>query len=133
MNIKEIINWVSGLVFSEKVLTVKKVKKRRHPKWKAVRDAFVKGKKCVICGSLTNLQVHHKKPFNLFPELELEENNLMVLCENDSKNCHFTFGHLFNWSTYNHDIDNTVNYFQILIKTAKMNATLDKGVSSEEV
>lgn len=132
MILKEILDWVGEIVSSCKVLTVKKVK-RRHPKWKLLRDNFVNGKKCAACGGKEQLQAHHKKPFHLFPELELDEKNLIVLCEHPSKNCHFVFGHLMNWSTYNHDIDNTLSYFQILKKTAKMNANLDRTRDTEGV
>jgi hypothetical protein len=132
MILKEILDWVGEIVSSCKVLTVKKLK-RRHPKWKLLRDGFITGKKCAACGGKEHLQAHHKKPFHLFPELELEEKNLIVLCEHPSKNCHFVFGHLMNWSTYNHDIDNTISYFQILKKTAKMNAALDKNRETEGV
>lgn len=131
MILKEILDWVGDVVSSCKVLTVKKTRKRRDPKWKPLRDNFIKGKKCAACGCVDNLQAHHKKPFHLFPELELDEKNLVVLCENPAKNCHFVFGHLMNWSTYNHDIDNTLSYFQILKKTAKMNANLDKSKEAE--
>jgi 5-methylcytosine-specific restriction protein A len=73
----------------------------RSPKWAGVRKQFLKwNPTCAACGSKENLEVHHVKPFHLFPELELAPENLVVLCENGG-NCHLTFGHLKNWKSYN--------------------------------
>jgi hypothetical protein len=35
-----------------------------------------------------------------YPELELDRNNLITLCESKSK-CHWIIGHLLNWRSYN--------------------------------
>jgi 5-methylcytosine-specific restriction endonuclease McrA len=56
---------------------------------------------CAGCGSKKCLQVHHKKPFHLHPELELEQSNLITLCENGVANCHLNVGHLGDWKAYN--------------------------------
>lgn len=60
---------------------------------------------CQCCGSTKNLSVHHKKPFHLFPELELDPQNFVTLCETINVNCHFVKGHLRNWRNWNPDID----------------------------
>lgn len=73
----------------------------RSPQWAGVRKQFLKwNPTCAACGSKDNLEVHHVKPFHLFPELELAPENLIVLCENGG-NCHLTFGHLKNWKSWN--------------------------------
>jgi 5-methylcytosine-specific restriction endonuclease McrA len=62
----------------------------RSSKWKAVRDAFVeKHPECEACGSRQKLAVHHILPFHERPELELEESNLVTLCQEH----HFRIGH----------------------------------------
>jgi hypothetical protein len=94
----------------------------RSGQWRTFRNNLVKNAKCAICGSSKNLQAHHKKPFKDFPELELDPDNIVILCENPNRNCHFVFGHLFNWSHYNDDIINTIQYFQIIVKKAKIRA-----------
>lgn len=76
----------------------------RSPKWAALAKRFVKGKSCAACGRSECLVVHHIKPFHLHPELELEEGNLIVLCEGKIVNCHLAIGHLFNWRSYNVDV-----------------------------
>lgn len=59
---------------------------------------------CALCGTKKRLQVHHKKPYHEFPELEFEDDNLIVLCQPD----HFSVGHYYNWQDYNPDVDQEV-------------------------
>lgn len=61
---------------------------------------------CVVCGCKKKLSVHHKKPFHLYPELELEVDNLVTLCESEKHgvNCHLLFGHLGNFKNYNTNV-----------------------------
>ena len=74
----------------------------RSPHWPTVRRAHLaKEPKCRACGGTCHLNVHHIKPFHLFPELELVQTNLITLCEHPSHNCHEIFGHLLDWSAYN--------------------------------
>lgn len=70
----------------------------RSPKWNKTRDAFIaKNPSCSACGQKTELEVHHCLPYHLRPDLELLESNLIVLCHD----CHYYFGHLKNWKSYN--------------------------------
>lgn len=83
--------------------------RKRSSQWEKVRREFIKkNSRCAACGSriLPKLQVHHKKPFHLFPELELVEENLIVLCEDGpmNTNCHGLIGHAGNWSDYNENV-----------------------------
>ena len=72
--------------------------KRRSPKWDEKERAFLKAHpRCEACGSKLHLEVHHKQPFHLRPDLELVDSNLMTLCRAD----HFAFGHLHEWESYN--------------------------------
>lgn len=74
----------------------------RSSDWRKLQVKTVTGHPyCAVCGCMNTLQVHHKKPFHLFPELELEPLNLIVLCQRD----HFWIGHLFDWRAYNPNID----------------------------
>ena len=77
---------------------------KRSNKWAKVRKDFLsKNKTCAVCGGKAKLEVHHIRPFHLHPELELDENNLIVLCENkkDGVNCHLLFGHLGSFKSFN--------------------------------
>jgi hypothetical protein len=79
---------------------------KRSGSWPLVRSSFLKlNPKCAICESTTNLEVHHIKPFHLNPELELDVNNLITLCESKKYGitCHLLVGHLGNYKFSNPD------------------------------
>jgi len=54
----------------------------RSWEWLEVRYKVLKkyGPKCMCCGSSHKIVVDHIKPRRIYPELELEEDNLQVLC-----------------------------------------------------
>jgi hypothetical protein len=69
--------------------------------WRGVRNSFIKENPiCSACGSCKNLQVHHIIPFNVDKTKELDFENLITLC----RNCHFVFGHLMHWGSWNNDV-----------------------------
>ncbi len=77
----------------------------RSGQWPAIRKQFLKDNiACAVCGTkgsfLKPNEVHHIKPFNLRPELELEENNLITLCRDH----HFFIAHLMSWSSWNENV-----------------------------
>ena len=78
----------------------------RSSRWPNVRARhLMKEPKCRACGGVRRLNVHHIKPFHLFPELEEVDSNLLTLCEGSHGiNCHFVFGHLGNWQAYNESV-----------------------------
>lgn len=78
----------------------------RSSKWQKVRLNFVKkNPRCFICERNTDLHVHHIKPFHLYPELELDNKNLIVLCETH----HLYYGHWSDWKSYNPELMNTIS------------------------
>lgn len=77
----------------------------RSGKWPAVRKRHLELEPaCAACGTKKLLNVHHVRPFHLFPELELEDTNLITLCESPSHNCHLIHGHLLSWRSYNLEV-----------------------------
>ena len=77
----------------------------RSPGWiEARRNHLKQFPTCAACGKskLVGLQVHHKKPFHLFPELELDPDNLITLC--DDPQCHLLIGHLDYFKSYNPNV-----------------------------
>ncbi len=82
--------------------------KKRSSKWRKTRNAFKKkNPKCVVCGGKIKIEVHHIKPFHSHPELELEESNLMTLCERGKYGivCHQLIGHLGNYKRINNNVE----------------------------
>lgn len=70
---------------------------------------------CRVCGhDGEGLQVHHIKPFHLFPELELDPNNLITLCEVKGRDHHLLIGHLDDWESYNPAVRTDVNHYHDL-------------------
>lgn len=79
---------------------------KRSPHWPMYRDAYLRDfPSCAICEGKKSLQVHHRKPFHLHPEMELERANFITLCEAPGTNCHLVFGHAGNFKGYNEFID----------------------------
>jgi len=87
------------------------IRDKRSSQWAAVRKKFIKTNDCcAVCGGKKKLEVHHKKPFRNHPELELDPENLITLCEskNNGVTCHLLFGHLGNYRSINTSVDKDV-------------------------
>ena len=77
----------------------------RSSHWPKVRKEHLEREpKCAWCGGTSNLEVHHVKPFHLHPELELEQSNLITLCEERGKKCHLIHGHGGDWHKENEKV-----------------------------
>ncbi|MBS2027827.1 MAG: hypothetical protein JST54_08000 [Deltaproteobacteria bacterium] len=87
----------------------------RSPEWPRVERAhLLRQPRCVCCGPGMNLhaalQVHHIFPFHCCillgrPDLELDDRNLITLCESESsrpgENHHLLVGHLDSFQSAN--------------------------------
>lgn len=92
----------------------------RSPGWPEARNKHLAANpNCVICGhhDKKQINVHHKKPFHLFPALELDPTNFVTLCESAGMNCHITFGHLGNFKSYNMSIDEDLKVWSEKVKS----------------
>ncbi|HEY3993606.1 MAG TPA: HNH endonuclease [Ktedonobacteraceae bacterium] len=85
----------------------------RSPEWPAVAHAHLaKEPACRVCGHRgQGLQVHHIKPFHLYPDLELDPNNLITLCELKGRDHHLLIGHLDDWESYNPQVRTDVDKY----------------------
>ena len=69
--------------------------------WRKTRNAYVKEHpKCAACGYDKDLEVHHCKPWHLYPALRYDFENLVTLCSA----CHFRYGHGQNYKHWNPQI-----------------------------
>jgi 5-methylcytosine-specific restriction enzyme A len=85
----------------------------RSAEWSAFRDRTLKGRGCAVCGGRKNLTLHHIIPFHLAPDLELDHNNVIPLCQAGMYgiNCHLVLGHLGNWQRTNVNVLADVAYW----------------------
>lgn len=91
----------------------------RSGKWHTIRIHYLNlFPFCAVCGGKEKLEVHHKKPFHLYPELELDMNNLITLCEakRNGVNCHLFIGHLGNFRKINLSVTDDSKYWSKRIK-----------------
>ena len=92
---------------------------KRSGKWPTAREHHLEiHPTCAVCGGKVKLEVHHKKPFHIHPELELDPTNFITLCEadKDGVNCHLLFGHLGNFKSLNDEVDDDSAQWNTKIK-----------------
>lgn len=95
---------------------------RSHHWTKVANDHLALHPFCAACGCQVRklLNVHHIKPFHVYPELELDERNLITLCESATHNCHLIFGHLLNWRSWNAEVVFYANQYAMLVANRPM-------------
>lgn len=71
---------------------------------RAMKEILEEEKCCQFCLSTKSLEVHHKKPISIAPDLAAVKANLITLC----KRCHFSVGHFNNYHDHNPQIDQIV-------------------------
>ena len=80
---------------------VNPVESQRSGGWNSLRCRFLaKNPECACCGKTTELEAHHVVPVHVDKARELDEENLICLCER----CHLVVGHLNSWFRYNKHI-----------------------------
>jgi hypothetical protein len=73
----------------------------RSSNWNKIRKKHLEeNNSCCGCGKTDKLEVHHIEPYHVNSNRELDPSNLITLC----KSCHFTIGHLMDWSSWNIDV-----------------------------
>jgi hypothetical protein len=92
----------------------------RH--WPEVRFAHLHDNPaCVICGETKFVDVHHILPVHSSPELELDFENLVTLCNENAKNHHFEIGHGGNWRLCNEMIIEDAAYLEEMYARIRAN------------
>lgn len=101
---------------------------KRSPKWPTVRKKFLKKVPACACGCTVDLEAHHVIPFHFCillgrPDLELDERNLIVLCDCPQHQHHLLIGHLDDFKTSNPKVrEDALQYSKsdhVLIKTSQ--------------
>ena len=68
---------------------------------------------CAVCGTTKKKAAHHIRPVYLWPELALDETNLITLC----KRHHLEWGHLGSYKSYNLSVVTDAEIMKERIKT----------------
>lgn len=92
---------------------------KRSGKWRKIRATHLeKNPLCAICGLKNKVEVHHVIPFNVAPDLELNPENLITLCENKKWGitCHLLVGHLGNYKDFNSSVQADATYWKIRLR-----------------
>jgi 5-methylcytosine-specific restriction endonuclease McrA len=91
---------------------------QRSSKWSKIRKEFLANNNyCAACGSKDKkLEVHHKIPVHVNPDLELDLSNLITLCADP---CHLVFGHLMNFKHYNNSVEKDTLVYLNKVKNRK--------------
>lgn len=94
------------------IVTEEKPAGKRSSQWARVRaNHLLREPACRGCGFRVHLEVHHKIPFHVSPELELVEGNLITLCESPGRNCHYATGHAYSWKGWNEFVSEDADVF----------------------
>jgi hypothetical protein len=99
----------------------------RSSKWPAVRAEYLKTYgKCAVCNGTKKLEVHHKLPYHVHPELELDPSNFITLCEAGTYgiNCHLLVGHLGHYKSINRNVDIDASEWNTKLSGRPTNAKL---------
>ena len=90
--------------------------KRRSSKWPALRKRFLaEFPACAACGRTENVVPHHIAPYHVFPERELDWDNLIALCENKTLSCHLWLGHAGNFHWWNPSVRDDSWWFSAVL------------------
>lgn len=124
--IKKIVHTIKTIIIRAKY-KAHNLKHKRSSHWTTVRNKFlIKNNICAACGTTKKLNVHHKIPFYIAPNLELDITNLITLCM-DEKDCHFHLAHLGSFKKYNPYLEadlaairNNPEQFDQIVKNAKL-------------
>ena len=91
----------------------------RSSKWKDVRKRHLEKQPfCQACGREINLEVHHIEPVHKNSSRELDPSNLITLCSN---NCHFIFGHLMDYKSWNINVVQDCEQYLLKIQSRPYN------------
>ena len=96
----------------------------RSSQWPKVRKAYVKlHPVCELTGIGKDLNVHHIRPFQYFPELELDKSNFITLTNADVWGLHYGMhilvGHLGNFKYYNPNLRKDIEVLKTIRSTHK--------------
>ena len=86
--------------------------KPRNPRFERESRKWLLTHPCAVTGEREGVEVHHIRPFHLFPELEMDPENWIALL----RPWHLYLGHAGNWTMWNPDVRQDAARFQTIRK-----------------
>jgi len=100
------LKWWKRL-FQSEVVYLLDVGVKKYKSWRTLRNEVLRCyPECNMCGTDSDLEVHHIQPKHIKPHLALSWDNLIVLC----RDCHLHLGHCNNFKNYNGNIVEIAEY-----------------------
>jgi hypothetical protein len=91
---------------------------RRNPAWERKSKAWLVGKRCEVCGAKENLECHHRYPYHLFPEREMDSRYWHALCRKPH-DCHRLWGHFGDFKLFNPLLKELIAIWTFMVRMAK--------------
>ena len=89
---------------------------KRSPQWRKIEETHLsQHPTCAFCGGKEGINVHHVLPFELFPDYELQPDNLITLCAKH----HLDRGHLGRWDWFNPLVRSDAEQWAFRLRAAK--------------
>jgi 5-methylcytosine-specific restriction endonuclease McrA len=105
---------------------------KRSGQWPTVEKHFLEEHPaCAACGGTERLNVHHIKPFHVFPELELDPNNLITLCMMIGREDHLMIGHGGSFKQWVPDVRKYAA--EVLADPSKYNAVVKLAFANRKI
>lgn len=107
------------------------VSAKRSTHWPTVEKHFLEAHPtCAACGGTERLNIHHIKPFHIFPELELDPNNLITLCMSEKED-HLKIGHGGSFRAWNENVKN--NAAEVLADPSKYDVIVKLAFANRKI
>ena len=104
----------------------------RSTRWPRVRREHLASEpRCAVCGGDKDLEVHHVVPFHVNKRLELEDANLITLC--NFLRCHLLIGHLGSWQSWNVKVRDMAKAILVAVEKRPSESKREVGVPADTI
>ena len=104
----------------------------RSTRWPRVRREHLASEpRCAVCGGDKDLEVHHVVPFHVNKRLELDDANLITLC--NFLRCHLLIGHLGSWRSWNVKVRDMAKGILAAVEKRPGESSREAGVPADTI
>ena len=95
------------------------------------REHLASEPRCAVCGGDKDLEVHHVVPFHVNKRLELDDANLITLC--NFLRCHLLIGHLGSWRSWNVKVRDMAKGILAAVEKRPGESSREAGVPADTI